>query len=139
MEYNFYGWQTADAASVNDEFPFSSPRELYDKLSDVWCEYTCCPRLRDKWTKENKTLGQCSITAFLAQEIFGGLVLGIATESGVHCFNVVGGVAFDLTSEQFSRRLSYENAVEQSRDRHFGSKEKYERYLYLKKKLKETL
>ncbi len=43
------------------------------------------------WTPDNKTLGQCSITAFLAQDIFGGKVYGIPLpEGGVHCYNMIG-------------------------------------------------
>lgn len=136
-KYRFYGWQTADVKPINNEFDVKDPKDLYDKLSNVWCAYTCTPRLRERWTKENKTLGQCSITAFLAQEIFGGKVYGVATPSGVHCFNDVGGVFFDLTSEQFPEEISYENAVEQIREEQFAKTEKYERYLYLKEKLKD--
>ena len=33
----------------------------YDILSEIWCEYTCAPRLRNGWSEQNKTLGQCSI------------------------------------------------------------------------------
>ena len=48
MEYSFFGWETADSVSVTDEYPgINSPRDLYDALSDIWCEYTCAPRLRE--------------------------------------------------------------------------------------------
>ena len=47
---------------------------------------------------------------------------------------------FDLTSEQFNdESLDYINVIKQSRDIHFSSKEKYERYLYLKEKLIDLL
>ena len=78
MDYKFYGWEHADAPAITDEFSgIKTPIDLYDALSDLWCGYTCAPRMRGNWTKENKTLGQCSITAFLAQDIFGGKVYGI--------------------------------------------------------------
>jgi len=58
--------------------------------------------MRDEWTKENITLGQCSITAFLAQDIFGGKVYGVPRPGGTfHCYNEVDRHIFDLTSEQF--------------------------------------
>lgn len=70
--YKFYGHEVnIKAKSENNSFR-GTPRELYDILSEIWCEYTCAPRLRSKWNPENKTLGQCSITAFLAQDLFGG-------------------------------------------------------------------
>ncbi|MBQ7665332.1 MAG: hypothetical protein IJS42_01315, partial [Synergistaceae bacterium] len=94
---------------------------------------------RDKWTRENITLGQCAITSFLAQDIFGGKVFGILLPEGnYHCYNVVNGYAFDLTSEQFEgEELSYTGNSEQSREIHFMRQEKEERYEYLKRELKK--
>ena len=121
-EYRFYGWQNADVPTVNEEYKkVKNPRHLYDLLSEIWCADTCAPRMRDGWSKENMTLGQCSITAFLAQDIFGGEVYGIRRSGGnYHCYNVIGDCIFDLTSEQFKDEvLSYENNPVQSRDVHF--------------------
>lgn len=142
MKYNFYGWENAYAKPVNNLYPqIKSPSDLYDKLSEIWCAETCAPRLRDKWTKENKTKGQCSVTAFLAQDIFGGKVYGIPMEGGnFHCYNVIGDCLFDLTSEQFgedAKKLVYENNPEQFREVHFAKEEKRLRYELLKKKLTE--
>ncbi len=136
-KYKFYGWETAD---VTDARGFT-PRDYYDLLSDIWCADTCAPRMRSEWTKENKTLGQCSITAFLMQDIFGGKVFGIPLENGsVHCFNVVGDCVFDLTSEQFGgKALNYEECPEQSREEHFAKEEKRLRYEYLKARLEAAL
>ena len=73
MEYNFWGWQNATAPAITDDYKgIHTPIDLYDALTHIWCADTCAPRLRDGWTEDNKTLGQCSITAFLAQDIFGG-------------------------------------------------------------------
>ena len=112
-------------------------RHLYELLSNIWCEYSCAPRMRDKWSEDNKTCGQCSITAFLVQDIFGGEVFGVPLNDGnYHCFNVIGDVVFDLTSEQFhEQKLDYINVVKQNREDHFKKEEKYQRYLYLKKEL----
>lgn len=138
MKYNFYGWENADCKSICAEFS-GNPRDLYDALSEIWSAETCAPRLREKWTSENKTLGQCSITAFLAQDIFGGKVYGIERSDGnFHCYNVVGECVFDLTSEQFGdEKLVYENNPEQFREVHFKKTEKFERYKYLKNALSE--
>ena len=103
MEYNFYGWENALVQPVCKEYEkIRSPRELYDLLSELWCADTCAPRMREEWSKDNKTLGQCSITAFLVQDIFGGKVYGILRPGGnYHCYNVIGDCCFDLTCEQF--------------------------------------
>ena len=97
--------------------------------------------MRDGWTKENMTLGQCSITAFLAQDIFGGKVYGIPRSGGnYHCYNVIGDCVFDLTSEQFGDEvLSYEENPEQFREVHFAKEEKKLRYEYLKAELQKKL
>lgn len=141
-EYNFYGWQTADVKPVSDKYKtISNPRKLYDLLLKIWCADTCAPRMRSNWKKENPTYGQCSITAFLVQDIFGGDVYGILRDGGnFHCYNVIGNCTFDLTSEQFgNEKISYENNPIQIRDVHFAKEEKKMRYEYLKSKLDEIV
>ncbi len=140
MEYKFFGWQNSkNIHAITDEYKnIKTPLDLYDSLSKIWCGYSCAPRMRNNWSEENITLGQCSITSFLAQDIFGGKVYGILRPSGdIHCFNIVNGIIFDLTSEQFSgEELNYTDNQEQSREKHFSKLEKKERYEYLKRQLK---
>lgn len=140
MNYSFYGWEHALVPAITEEYEgIQTPQDLYDALSSIWCEYTCAPRLRGDWTRENRTLGQCSITAFLVQDIFGGKVYGILRPGGnYHCYNVVDGCVFDLTSEQFGdEMLCYEDNPEQLREVHFAKEEKRQRYEYLKGELKK--
>lgn len=142
MEYHFYGWETADVPPADSTFrKIANPRELYDILSEIWCADTCAPRMREGWTKANRTLGQCSITAFLAQDIFGGDVYGILRSGGnYHCYNVIGDCIFDLTSEQFGDEvLCYEGNPQQFREVHFAKEEKRLRYEYLKQELLKKL
>lgn len=135
--YRFYGWETADVTDGNG----LTPRDYYDYLSEAWCAETCAPRMRHNWTSLNKTLGQCSVTAFLIQDIFGGKVYGIPRPGGsFHCFNEVGGCVFDLTSEQFGdEELDYSNCPEQEREVHFAKEEKRLRYELLKKRLEARM
>lgn len=144
MDYIFLGHETAaDVKPLeNSGYRIGSLLELYDILSDgIWRAETCAPRMRDDWSSGNKTLGQCSITAFLIQDIFGGEVYGILRPGGnYHCYNVIDGKQYDLTIEQFgseAKELVYDNSNPQSREVHFAKKEKYERYLLLKRLLKE--
>ena len=145
MEYKFWGWQDANCAPTNEEYKglkaLKNPRDMYDAMKNVWCEYSCAPRYRSEWSKDNMTVGQCSITSFLVQDIFGGEVYGVPLEEGgFHCYNVVGDCRFDLTSEQFGGKpLVYDEKHPQSREEHFASQEKYERYLYIKNALKAYL
>ena len=141
MEYKFYGADTKSVKPINEKYnKIRDQRHLYDLLSNIWCKKTCAKRLQDKWSESNKTLGQCSITAFLVQDIFGGDVYGILLDDGnFHCFNVIGDVKFDLTSEQFEEKLNYDNVYLQNRETHFSKEEKYNRYLYLKDELIKSL
>ena len=70
------------------------------------------------------------------QDLFGGEVYGVPREGGTfHCYNVVDGVRFDLTSEQFGDEafsLVYDDMHPQSREVHFAKEEKKQRYLVLK-------
>ena len=141
-EYRFYGWQEADVPAAAEKYKkIRDPRQLYDLLSEIWCADTCAPRMRQNWSMENRTLGQCSITAFLAQDIFGGEVYGVPRGDGnFHCYNVIGNCVFDLTSEQFGEeKLSYVNNPVQLREVHFAKEEKRLRYEYLKKELDKRL
>ena len=135
MQEVFFGAGT-QCAPVSNAFPgIDSPQALYDALRQIWCAATCAPRMRSEWTPENFTRGQCSVTAFLAQDIFGGRVLGLPLGDGnVHCFNEVDGACFDLTGAQFGpdAKLSYEDCTEQSRAVHFQKAEKKARYELLR-------
>lgn len=138
--YGFYGWKDADVKARTAEYPgIETPKDLYRVLWHVWKKATCAPRMQQDWSEENPTLGQCSITAFLAQDIFGGRVWGVPLEDGsFHCFNVVEGKKFDLTSEQFGdRKLDYTLRWEQLRHDHFMKEEKRERYETLKQCLSQ--
>ena len=135
------GGEPADVTPVNEAFSFAgSPRQLYDILLTLWSAGTCAPRMRGEWSPENPSRGQCSITAFLAQDIYGGEVRGVPLPDGnYHCFNVVGTCYFDLTSGQFTPgTIDYTNACPQSRDVHFAKEEKRLRYEALKAALLAT-
>ena len=142
MKYRFIGCNSITFSKENPDYPgITTPFDLYDQLSNIWCRQTCAPRMRSSWSEDNKTWGQCSITAFLVQDIFGGKVYGIPLKDGsVHCYNEVDGCIFDLTSEQFLPEiLDYDDNPEQFREDHFAKAEKYQRYLLLKQKLNDAL
>ncbi len=139
MEYKFYRNSDTKVKPLDERFvKIESQFDMYNLLSKAWSRETCAPRLRDKWSEENKTCGQCSITSFLVQDIFGGEVYGIKLKDGnFHCFNVIGDVVFDLTSEQFAEKLDYSVCEKQKREVHFAKTEKKERYELLKKTVTE--
>ena len=130
----FYGSEHSGLKPANREYAFvGSLGGLYRLLLGCWRRETCAPRMQEKWSEANPTCGQCSITAFLVQDIFGGEVYGVPNGDGnYHCFNKVGDAVFDLTSEQFDHPLAYTLAFPQSRETHFAKAEKKERYEVLK-------
>ncbi|MCR5592517.1 MAG: pyridoxamine 5'-phosphate oxidase family protein [Saccharofermentans sp.] len=141
--YGFYGWENADVLPTDPNYKnVGTPCDLYDLLSKIWQRDTCAPRMASEWSESNKTLGQCSITAFLVQDIYGGEVYGILRPGGnYHCYNVVDGKVFDLTSEQFGEEagtLKYEGNPLQLRQDHFSKREKRLRYELLRSRLQEA-
>lgn len=141
-KFTFYGEENATCSPIDQRFSkIKNPKELFEILLSLWSKDSCAPRMRESWSKDNPTLGQCSITAFLVQDIFGGEVLGVPLGDGnFHCFNKVNGIAFDLTSSQFEEgKLDYSKAVPQTRESHFQKEEKKARYLTLKRALLEKL
>ena len=134
---SFYGSDTTFPSLPTVLPGIDTPQQLYRALLSCWCAETCAPRMRQNWSEEDPSLGQCSITAFLAQDLFGGEVYGIPRPDGsFHCYNVVEGLCFDLTSEQFhGEALDYSDNPPQRREDHFAKTEKYQRYLLLKTRL----
>ena len=120
---------------TDETFKSSALYDAYNVLKKCWKADTCAPRMRKDWCEDNLTLGQCSITAFLLQDEFGGDVYGVPLGDGnYHCFNVIDNTAYDITSSQFGKKLDYNLEYPQSRESHFARKEKYERYLILKER-----
>ncbi|MCM1577407.1 MAG: hypothetical protein NC078_01240 [Ruminococcus sp.] len=142
MSYYFSGDKDKARIKPQEDFPgIETPDDLYAALLCVWNSDTCAPRMRSEWSEDNRTKGQCSVTAFLARDIFGGTVRGIPFGDGnVHCYNDLDGFVFDLTNEQFgdkAKSLCYEDNPPQEKEKHFAKEEKRERYELLKARLKE--
>ncbi|MCF0115807.1 MAG: hypothetical protein HUJ56_10670 [Erysipelotrichaceae bacterium] len=139
----FYGYEvTGNIRPISKEYKgINSPNELYDVLMKIFSRDTCTTRLRHIWSKDNPTCGQCSITALLVQDIFGGKVYEMDSPGGsIHSFNEVNGIVFDLTSEQFGDKVSeldYSLVSIQDRNMRLKNKEKLERYELLKRLVKE--
>ena len=113
--------------------------QLYEALEKAWDRGTCTSRLRDKWSEDNKTCGQCAITAFLVQDLCGGCIHELPlVGGGVHCYNVIDGVVVDLASEQFGEKakdLDYTDNPIQDRAFRMQEPEKQDRYIRLKANL----
>ena len=113
---------------------------LKQLLIGSWNFETCSPGLRDKWSEENPSLGQCAITALIVNDFFGGKIMRCMASSGSHYYNIIDDVLVDLTVEQFLGEIpQYENGEERTRDYLLNNEDTKKRYLLLNKKLQETI
>jgi hypothetical protein len=77
---------------------------LIDSLRNLflkgWSAETCFPASKEKWTKENPTLGQCAITALIVNDLFGGQI--VSNREYHHYWNILeDGTVIDFTKEQW--------------------------------------
>ena len=73
-------------------------------LSTAWSA-----RSSSKWTADAPAVGQCSPTALVVQERFGGAILKTPFQGAWHFYNWIGGQRFDFTAEQFDVAPVYED------------------------------
>ena len=115
-------------------------RELKQLLMQSWNFETCSPGLRDKWSEENPSLGQCAITALIVNDFFGGKIMRCMASSGSHYYNIVDDELVDLTVEQFLEEIpDYENGEERTREYLLSNEDTKNRYLILNKNLQKTI
>lgn len=114
--------------------------QLKQLLIQSWDLETCSPGLRDKWTEENPSLGQCAITALIVNDIYGGKIMRCMASTGSHYYNIVNDELVDLTVEQFLGEIpQYENGEERTREYLLSNKDTKNRYLLLNRNLQETI
>lgn len=100
--YRFYGWEFADTITPVKPCGAKTLGEFYLACRKAWNAETCSAKFRPLWSAENPSVGQCTITAKLVHEFFGGEVLWLPLEGGGrHNFNRIRGVIVDLACEQF--------------------------------------
>lgn len=114
-------------------------KKLEDYLQNIWSKETCTKSLRSKWTADNKSLGQCSITALLVQEIFGGQIVSMRVGDLEHCFNKIGNKIFDLTENQFDVSIEHNKYKREERAEFFLDNDRKNRYMKLLKQLNDTI
>lgn len=74
-------------------------------LSKFWSRETS---YQPNWTPNNPGLGQCAITSLVVQEIMGGEVARIEVNESSHYFNIIEGVIYDFTQDQFDFKIQYD-------------------------------
>lgn len=110
--------------------------ELKELLSECWNIETCSPGLKDKWSEDNPSIGQCAITALIVNDYFDGKIMRCMSTSGSHYYNIIDDKIIDLTKEQFLGEIPlYEEGQERTREYLLSNEDTKKRYLMLKKSL----
>lgn len=60
-----------------------------------------------KWLSCNPALGQCVVTALVAQDILAGQLAKTDVEGAWHFYNIVDGVRLDFSAGQFTKPIVY--------------------------------
>lgn len=106
--------------------------ELKQILIKSWSRVTCSPRLREKWSEENPSLGQCAITAMIVKDALGGKIMRCMTSTGSHYYNIINDEIVDLTVEQFLGEIPrYEEGSERTMEYLLSNEDTKKRYLML--------
>ena len=110
--------------------------ELKELLSECWNMETCSPGLKDKWSEDNPSIGQCAITALIVNDYFDGKIMRCMSTSGSHYYNIIDDKIIDLTKEQFLGEIPlYEEGQERTREYLLSNEDTKKRYLMLKESL----
>ena len=116
--------------------------DLYRALYESYSIDSAYYYSRGFWSKSNRTIGQCAVTAMLVYDLLGGEIRMLDEKDwGQHYFNVIDGHILDLTTEQFDltlREINYKDSILVKREA-FKSKECLKRYACLVENLKRTL
>lgn len=84
-------------------------KELERALLNSYSQDLCYEKVRNHWTKENKTLGMCAITALVVNDYFKGDIAKIKVEGISHYFNIIDNKIIDLTKNQFKSKIDYKD------------------------------
>jgi hypothetical protein len=78
--------------------------KVVDTLKRCWSK-----RTGSKWARDNPAQGQCSVTALVIQDHFGGQLLKTKVDGLWHFYNKIDGIVYDFTDSQFTEPILYEN------------------------------
>ena len=74
------------------------------RLAGAWSAETA-----QTWREDDPARGQCSVTALVAQDLFGGTILKTRIGPAWHFYNRFDGARHDFTASQFAAPIAYED------------------------------
>lgn len=72
-----------------------------EKLFLCFSKDTCYHGSKERWTKNNPSLGHCAVASMIIQELYGGQIAKTTVKRSTHYFNIIDNEIIDITSEQF--------------------------------------
>lgn len=143
-EISFYGIETSsNIKPISNDYKINDLKDLFEILLNVWDDKTVSPGCLPVYNNENDpSKGQCTITAMLVQDIFGGTIRRIHVGMGTHSLNEINGELYDLASDQFKVMnipLNYEENEIADREKLNEDDNVYKRYLLLREKVLESV
>ena len=82
-----------------------------------------------KWEESSPWKGQCSVTALVVHDHFGGKILKTNIDGQWHFYNKIKNQVFDLTSEQFNEKINYQNIESTAEEALLDTSKKQYKYL----------
>lgn len=143
-EISFYGIETSsNIKPISNDYKINNLKDLFEILLNVWDDKTVSLGCLPVYNNENDpSKGQCTITAMLVQDIFGGTIRRIHVGTGTHSLNEINGEFYDLASDQFKVMnipLNYEENEIADREKLNEDNNVYKRYLLLREKVLESV
>lgn len=117
-------------------------KDLEKALIATWSVETAYSGDRKNWTPEHNSIGQCTVTAMIVYDFFGGrIVRGYSEKYKLfHYWNEIDGKKLDLTFNQFSYDKSdivFTKVIYKSKKDLMKIRSVRSRYLLLKRKVDE--
>lgn len=113
-------------------------RELEKLLASCYSKDLCYPKVREKWSNDNKCWGMCAITSLIVDDYFDTEFGKIMVDGGSHYFNIKDGKIIDLTANQFEEELDYSNYETTDRAKILSNEDTKMRYIKLRDRIKRS-
>lgn len=103
-----------------------------DAFNESFAQDTCYPPSQQQWTAENPSFGHCAVAALIAQDFFGGEIIGCSHHH--HYWLRWNGMDIDFTRGQFpsgtkfciDSRPTREELLDAPRAKKAKTRERYE-------------
>ena len=108
-------------------------------LINNYSKDTAYALVRENWSINNRTLGQCAITSLIVNDYFGGEIKKCIVDGISHYFNEINNIIFDFTKEQFNHDINYNDSKSKTREEMLNNEDTKKRYKLLSSRVAEYI